>query len=138
MLFNFQFEHILITWRRHNSWKGPLYLWQNKNEVNVIATILNLFFCLSHLEIFYSNGEGHLYDIYTFARCVLTVFYTVEQGGIFIVPRLLCHLASVFAVSLDAQPHCMDLCDKQELIRSYSDQQYERNSVPEIVIRNNW
>ena len=41
-------------------------------------------------------------------------FFAVEQVGIFIVPRRLCHLASIFAVSLD-------MCDKQAVTGLYSD-----------------
>ena len=67
-----------------------------------------------------------------------------EQGGIFIVPRLLCHVASVFRVSPDAQLYSVALCDKQGVMRSSSDPglqwilHYVRNYVPEIVIENYW
>ena len=36
-------------------------------------------------------------------------FWAVEQGGIFIVPRLLCHLTSAFAVSPGGEPYFIAL-----------------------------
>ena len=45
-----------------------------------------------------------------------------KQGGILYVPPLLRHVVSVFAVLPGAKPHCVALCDKQGVMRSYPDQ----------------
>ena len=68
--------------------------------------------------------------------------YGLFTGWIFIVPRLLCHVISFFAVSLDAQPPAVAMCDKQGVMRSYSDPRFQwnphyvRHFVDEIGIKN--
>ena len=50
----------------------------------------------------------------------LLIFFAVEQGMINIIQNLLCHLTSVFAVSLGGHPYFIALCNKQGVMGIYS------------------
>ena len=61
------------------------------------------------------RGCDIIYMLY--AQC----FLAINQGGIFIVPSLLCHVASVFEVSFGGQPNFIAFVDKQGVMGTYSD-----------------
>ena len=72
----------------------------------------SLYFVYRPVQEFFHHVGTLLLPV-KFARCF-------EQGGIFIVPRLLWHVTFVYTVSTEGRPRLVDSKDKPRSLRTYS------------------